>query len=361
MERIGKGRWRAMSCRLFLVSVSLILSGCGSPGPHIEGAPEHHVEGGFRNPAGSPEYAGSWVDTISAYTDRFWESVSGFEPNLSPEHILAPDQVRDGLARVAGADSLTWLGHASFLIELGGTAILTDPFLSEYATGAPPFGPKRATPAALRIGELPQIDILVASHNHYDHLDAPTIDALPGKENIHVIVPLGLGAFFTERGYTRVTELDWYGEITVGGLTVTAVPSIHGSGRGLFDRNEALWAGFVFSEHGKRLYFAGDTAYGPVFSEIGRKVGPVDPALVPIGVYEPRLRMKSRHVNPEEAVKIARDLRAKTIVGMHWGTIRLSDEVFEEPPRRFREAAADAGFTEDTAWVLKIGESRKLN
>ena len=325
------------------------------------GAAEHHVEDGFRNPPGSPEYAGSLSDTITAYTDRTWESVTGFKPTLSPEYILSPNQVRGGLAQVRGTDSLTWLGHASFLIKLGGNTILTDPFLSEYATGMPPFGPKRATPAALTVEKLPQIDILVVSHNHYDHLDAPTIEALPGKEKIHVVVPLGMGAFFTERGYSKVTGLDWYGEKTLGGITVAAVPSIHGSGRGLFDRNEVLWAGFVFRVGAKRVYFAGDTAYGPIFPEIGRKIGPVDYALVPIGVYEPRLRMKSSHVNPEEAVRIGRDLDAKTIVGMHWGTIRLSDEAFEEPPRRFRQVAGENGFTEETAWVLKIGESRRLN
>jgi N-acyl-phosphatidylethanolamine-hydrolysing phospholipase D len=346
---------------VFLVFVSLVLSGCGSPGPHIEGAPEHHVEGGFRNPSGSPEYDGSLSDTISAYTDRIWEGITGYEPTLSPEYTLAPDQVREGLKRVDGRDALTWLGHASFLIELGGRTILTDPFLSEYATGSPPFGPKRATPPALSVGELPQIDILVVSHNHYDHLDAPTIEALPGREEIHVIVPLGMGTFFTERGYSKVTELDWYEETVVGSVSVTAVPSVHGSGRGLFDRNEVLWAGYVFGDGAKQVYFAGDTAYGPVYPEIGRKMGPVDYALVPIGVYEPRRRMKSRHVDPGEAVRIGRDLQAKTIVGMHWGTIRLSDEAFEEPPRRFRQVANESGFTEETAWVLKIGESRRLN
>ena len=321
---------------------------------------EHYVEGGFHNPPGSPEYAGSLSDTITAYTDRTWESVTGFKPTLSPEYILAPNQVRGGLAQVRGSDSLTWLGHASFLIELGGKMILTDPFLSEYATGMPPFGPKRATPAALTVEELPQIDILVVSHNHYDHLDAPTIEALTGKENIHVIVPLGMGAFFTERGYTEVTELDWYDEAAVGSFTVSAVPSIHGSGRGLFDRDEVLWAGFVIRNGAKQVYFAGDTAYGPVFSEIGRKIGPVDYALVPIGVYEPRRRMKSRHVDPEEALRIGQELGAKTIVGMHWGTIRLSDEAFEEPPRRFRQAADERGITDERAWILKIGESRRL-
>lgn len=346
---------------LFPLSLCLLIGACGASGVPVEGKPDHHVEGGFRNPAGSPEYTGTWADTIGAYTDRMWESFTGYNPPLSPEYIITPEQVREGLAAVEGAESLTWLGHASFLIEFGGKTILTDPFLSDYATGMPPFGPERATPPALTVDELPPIDILVVSHNHYDHLDAPTIEALANKDRMHVIVPLGLGGFFTERGYSNVTELDWYGETDVDGLTITTVPAIHGSGRGLFDRNQTLWAGFLFRHDTRRIYFAGDTAYGPVFPEIGHRVGPVDVAILPIGVFEPRRRMKANHVNPEEAVRIGRDLGAGTIIGMHWGTIRLSDEAFEDAPRLFRKAADNNGFTEKTAWVLKVGESRRLN
>jgi len=289
------------------------------------------------------------------------EALRGYQPTLAPEYILAPVDVRQGLADVKGKDALTWLGHASFLISFGGKTILTDPFLSDYATGVPPFGPKRATPPALRVEELPPIDVIVVSHNHYDHLDAPTIEALPQKDKINIVVPLGLGSFFTERGYSHVTELDWFGKAEVGAITVTAVPSVHNSGRGLFDRNETLWAGYVFNNGDKKIYFAGDTAYGPVYEETGRKIGPVDYALLPIGVYEPRQRMRANHINPDEAVKIGRNFRAKRMVGMHWGTIRLSDEMFEEPPQEFRRVADKNGFTEDTAWILKIGESRLLD
>lgn len=324
------------------------------------GATDHHIENGFRNPTGSPVYEGSTLDTIRAYTDRTWESITGYRPTLTPEFILAPDHVRRGLEEVRGSDSLTWLGHATFLIELGGKTILTDPFLSDYATGSPPFGPQRATPPALAVEELPPVDILLVSHNHYDHLDAPTIEALAGKERIHVVVPLGLGAFFTQRGYTRVSELDWYEVVVADGISVRALPSIHGSGRSLFDRDETLWAGFLLGDGRRKVYFAGDTGYGPVFAEIGRRFGPVDHALVPIGVYEPRRRMKSRHVDPGEALMIGRDLGAGTIVGMHWGTIRLSDEAFEEPPRRFRRVARERGLADDKVWIMKIGESRRL-
>ncbi len=365
MYRIGRGmnakmHWRITTCGVLLVFLFSILGGCDPSSPHQEGAPYHHTEDGYRNPRESPENTRSLGETISAYTDRMKEGITGYEPTLSPEYILTPASIKTGLDQTKGMDALTWLGHASFLINLGGTAILTDPFLSEYATGYPPFGPKRATPPALSVGELPQIDILVVSHNHYDHLDAETIEALPGKDKIHVIVPLGMGTFFAERGYSQVRELDWYASTEVEDVVVTAVPAIHNSGRGLFDRNEVLWAGYVFKNKSKQIFFSSDTAYGPVYSEIGRKTGPVDYALVPIGVYKPRRRMKSQHVNPAEALRIGQDLNANIIVGMHWGTIRLSDEAFEEPPLRFRQVAEENGYTEETAWILKIGESRAL-
>ena len=343
------------------LAILQVLSGCQPSGSHIEGTPYHHVDGGYRNPPGSPFREGNLDDTLSAYTDRIKEAITGYAPTLSPEYILDPGEIRKGLAQIKGQDSLTWLGHASFLIKLGGKTILTDPFLSDFATGMPPFGPVRATPPALVVGELPLIDILVVSHNHYDHLDAETIEALPRKDIIRVIVPLGMGYFFTDRGYKLVTELDWYTSSDVAGIKVTAVPAIHGSGRGLFDRNAELWASYVFNIGTKQIYFSSDTAYGPVYPEIAQKIGPVDYALVPIGVYEPRKRMKSVHVNPAEAIRIARDLQATTVVAMHWGTIRLSDEAFEEPPRRYRQVAEENGFTEKTAWLLKIGESRPLN
>ncbi len=351
-------QWLRIVAALIL---TVTLAGCrAQTTENASGKPNHHIEGGFRNPSGSPVYAGTWRDTVSAYTDRISESIQGYEPTLAPEYILDSEAVHQGLMHVKGADALTWLGHATFLINLDGKTILTDPFLTDYATGMPPFGPKRATPPALTVGELPPIDILIVSHNHYDHLDAATIDALPEKENIHVIVPLGIGPFFTERGYTKVVELDWYGKTDVDGIAITATPAIHHSGRGLFDQNETLWASYLFSSKNQRVFFCSDSAYGPVYPELARKIGPVDYALVPIGVYEPRQRMKSHHMNPAEAVKVGQDLQAKTLISMHWGTIRLSDESFEEPPRRFRQVAGEQDWSEETAWILRVGESRHL-
>jgi len=353
--------WKSKIAGILLALVAGVLMGSRAPDTPLVGAPYHHLEGGFRNPPGSPSALGDWSDTVAAYTDRIAENLNGELPSLAAEYILTPSEVQVGLKRVGATDSLTWLGHASFLIRLNGLTILTDPFLTDYATGLPPFGPQRSTPPALTPDQLPPIHMIVVSHNHYDHLDAPTVESLPNKTTIQVVVPLGLGSFFTDRGYTQVTELDWYSQANVRGVGVTAVPAIHGSARGLFDRNQILWAGYVLDHEGKKIYFSGDTAYGPVFKQIGKKVGPVDYALVPIGAYQPRRRMKHVHVSPEEAVNIGQDLKARITVGMHWGTIRLSDEAFEEQPKQFRQMASKKGLSEERVWVLKIGESRRLN
>ncbi len=354
-------RWRGIILAIFVVLVAVTLMRCGPPDVHDQGALYHHMDGGFRNARGSPEYEVSWRDMVGAYTDRFWENFTGYEPQLAPESVLKSNVVYQGLQRVKDADSLTWLGHASFLIELNGTTLLTDPFLSEYATGIAPFGPRRSTPPALTVEELPEVQIIVISHNHFDHLDAPTIEAMPNKDKISVVVPLGLGEFFTERGYSQVVELDWYSVARIGGVEIMAVPAVHGSARGLFDRDETLWAGYIIGDDLQKIYFSGDTAYGPIFKDMGREFGPVDYALVPVGAYEPRHRMRSVHANPEEAVAIAQDLRAKTVIAMHWGTIRLSNESFQQQAQAFRKAADARGLSAEQAWILKIGESRFLD
>jgi L-ascorbate metabolism protein UlaG (beta-lactamase superfamily) len=223
-----------------------------------------------------------------------------------------------------------------------------------------PLGPTRFAPPALRPAELPPIDVILLSHNHYDHLDLATIEALPGKGRIEVVVPLRLGGYFSERGYPNVRELDWHQGTVVDGIEVTALPAIHFSKRTLFDRNRTLWTGYVLQGRRRRVYFAGDTAYGPVFAELAAGIDRLDVALLPIGAYEPRLLMQGSHTTPEEAVQIGQELRAERIVGMHWGSIVLTDEPPFEPPERFRRAAAAAGWRDDAAWVLRIGETRSI-
>jgi N-acyl-phosphatidylethanolamine-hydrolysing phospholipase D len=341
-----------------LITLPFALAGCLSEDAQpMSDRPWHHTASGFRNPPGSPARGGDFADWTSFYFHRFGDAEV---PTLPAGHVLPPDLAAAGLHRQWAVDSLTWLGHASFLIRLDGRTILTDPFLSQHASPVPPFGPERFAAPALAPAQLPPTDLLLLSHNHYDHLDLPTIEALPARERIQAITPLRLGHYFASRGFGRVRELDWHDEVATAGITVTGLPAIHRSKRTPFDRNETLWGGYAVQSSRKRIYFAGDTGYGPVFQALGHNGRPFDLALLPIGAYEPRLLMKAVHVNPEEAVQIARELHARRIVAMHWGTIQLADEPAFEPPGRFRAAARAAGYGHDDAWVMRIGETRAI-
>ncbi len=320
--------------------------------------PDHHTPRGFRNPAGNPHGRPTrrtmWRFLMRRIADR------RRPPPVPDGHALAEPAALAGLDRLAGADSLTWLGHASFLIRLAGKTIISDPYLTDWAGPIRGTGPKRLVPAGIGLANLPPIDVLVLSHNHYDHLDGWAIRAMPGKDRMKVIVPLGLGRYFTRLGYRDVAEVDWYDAVDLGPVTITALPALHWSKRTPFDRNRSLWASFALRSAEHRLWFAGDTGYGPIFEQLGLSHGPFDTVLVPIGAYEPRAIMRAHHTTPEQAVQVARDMGAHTMVAMHWGTVVLTDEPPFEPPARFRAAATAAGYDETRAWLMKIGETRPL-
>ncbi len=275
-------------------------------------------------------------------------------------HVVSPGEARAQLA-AAGPESLTWLGHASFLLRTAGRTILTDPFLSDRASPFAALGPRRYVPPGLPLDALPRIDAIVISHNHYDHLDERSLReiSLKGRGATAAVVPSGLGSFFSSRGYKDVRELGWGEGTLLGNSSLTCLPAVHFSGRTPFDRNRSLWASWSIVSPSRRVFFAGDTGYGPAFEEIGRRNGPFDLGLVPIGAYEPASIMRPMHCNPEEAVALGRDVRASTLVAMHWGTIVLTDEPPFEPPGRFRAAANRAGWPDGRAWVMRIGETRE--
>lgn len=351
-------RFTRRTANKLLAALPFMVSSCTAAGkkPNDE-VPYHHTMDGFRNPSGSPESGGGFGD----WAGFFWRGAIREEDLvIPPDHALSREAVLAGLKDAGGADWITWLGHASFLFKLAGRNIVTDPFLSDHASPIPPLGPKRVVPPALRAHELPPIDILLLSHNHYDHLDLPSLDTLPLADNAHAIVPLGLGHYAESRGFDQVTEMDWHDELRLDGLKITSLPAIHMSKRGFFDRNRTLWTSYGLATEQRRLYFAGDTAYGPVFRDLASNLAPFDIGLVPIGAYDPRLLMRQVHTTPEEAVKIGLDLSIKSLVAMHWGTIQLTDEPLFEPPERFHMAAAKAGYDERDIWTMKIGETRKL-
>lgn len=252
---------------------------------------------------------------------------------------------------------LTWIGHAAFLVRMDGATFLTDPIFSRRASPLSFAGPARLVEPGVPLDALPPVDFVVLSHDHYDHTDVPSIRALAAR-GARFFVPLGLGPLVRAAGGT-VSELDWWESAEAGPVRVHCVPARHFSGRGLTDRGRTLWAGWVVQGPSRRFYHAGDTGYFDAFAEIGRRLGPIDLAALPIGAYLPSSIMRPVHMDPEEAVQAALDVASRTTVGMHWGTFDLTEEPLDEPPRRFRAEAARRGLAEDHVWVLAVGESRR--
>ena len=268
------------------------------------------------------------------------------------------------IAPRAAADRLTvtWIGHSTLLIQLGGINILTDPMWSARASPVRFLGPRRWVAPPVALDALPPIDVIVQSHNHYDHLDDRTVRALARLQPYaRWLVPLGLRDFVMARGARAVTECDWWQDATVGSVRFTCTPAQHFSSRGLGDRGDTLWCGWAMAARGAgRVYFAGDTGHHPEFATIGERCGPFDVAFLPIGAYEPRWFMRYVHMNPEEAVAAFRALHARTLVPIHWGTFKLTDEAMDEPPVRTRAAWQDAGLAAAGYRQLLHGETFAL-
>ena len=258
--------------------------------------------------------------------------------------------------------TITWIGHATFLLQVDGLNVLTDPHLTARASPLRFAGPVRVMPPALDFHHLPRIDAVVLSHNHYDHLDEATVRRLDAQAGgpPRFFVPLGLRRWFEGRGMRRVTELGWWDSDRFDGLAFTLTPVQHWSARSLRDRNTTLWGGWRIDGRQGSFFFAGDTGYSEDFRDIRRRLGPVDVALLPIGAYEPRWFMSVMHVNPEEAVRIHQDLEAGHSVAMHWGTFVLTDEPMDEPPRRLAHALREASIPHSRFRVPRHGETWTL-
>lgn len=258
--------------------------------------------------------------------------------------------------------TVTWVGHATLLLQIAGLNILTDPMWSARASPVQFAGPPRWVEPGVRLADLPPIDVVLQSHNHYDHLDDRTVRALarahPGAT---WLVPLGLAPFVHRRGPRVVQELDWWQDADLGPVRVACTPAQHFSGRSFRDRGATLWCGWaVAAQRGKRVFFAGDTGHHPEFATIAERYGPFDLALLPIGAYEPRWFMRYLHMNPEEAVAACRALDARVMVPMHWGTFKLTDEAMDEPPVRARAAWHTAGLPVAGYRQLAHGETLTL-
>jgi L-ascorbate metabolism protein UlaG (beta-lactamase superfamily) len=311
-------------------------------------AQSDHFDGRrFFNPDGPPPRPFSDVPRMLREPRTPWPSRIDDPPHRPP-------RLDDALAVV------TWIGHATFLIQTAAGNILLDPMYSERAGPFNIAGPRRVRPPAVRAEDLPPIATVLLSHNHYDHCDVPTLRALARRFDPLVITPIGNGRLVRSCGIRRVEELDWWQHTDASAHTVTITPARHFSARGPFDRNRALWGGFVVNIGGLQLYFAGDTAYGPFFHDIRRRLGPIDLALLPIGAYEPRWFMQAVHMDPEEAVRAHLDLEAKRSIGMHYGTFQLTAEGIDEPVRALEAARRWHGVSPSGFGTLKLGDFARL-
>ena len=275
-----------------------------------------------------------------------------------PARIVEPQQPPAPLEHAAAV--VTFIGHSTFLIQTPAGNVLTDPVYSQRAGPFNVLGPTRVRQPGVAFDALPPVSIVLLSHNHYDHCDLRTLRLLAQRFDPLVVTPVGNGELVRSAGLARVEELDWWQEGRSSAMPITLTPAQHFSARGPFDRNRALWGGFLLTAGAARIFFAGDTGYGPFFSDVRQRLGPVDLALLPIGAYEPRWFMKDVHMNPEEAVQAHLDLESAQSVGMHFGTFQLTTEGIDEPLRALEASCRARNVPAARFGTLGFGESLRL-
>jgi L-ascorbate metabolism protein UlaG (beta-lactamase superfamily) len=311
-----------------------------------------HCDGGrFFNPHGpSPK-------SFSDLPKWWWQQLRG-SATPWPKSVPAPAKVR--LPDYVPADRVaaTFIGHATYLLQFAGGTVLTDPVFGSRAGPFGLFGPRRVQPPALRLGELPRIDVVLVSHNHYDHLDLSALRWLARHRRPLIVAPLGLKAWLEARDVANVVELDWWqSHFAANEFELTCTPAQHWSSRGPFDRCRTLWGGFWIKTAGSSVWFAGDTGWGPHFAAVGARLGAPGLALLPIGAYEPRWFMEAVHINPDEAVRAHRAVGAKQSLAMHHSTFRLTDEGIREPVQALAAARQAQGVAESAFCAPQVGET----
>jgi len=331
--------------------LSMILSGCSGTMTYPESPNFNKQTARFQHPKGDL-HDKSFVDLFkffSAYFSRESDERenSGFPVLLSSKNDLS-----------AFKETVMWIGHSTLLLNHSDLTIMTDPQFSERASPFSFMGPKRVTPSPVQISDLPRIDVVLISHNHYDHLDEASIREIAKiQPSVEFLVPLGLKSLLEDWGARNVSELDWWQQVQRKGVTIQPTPVQHWSKRTFFDRNKTLWSGWMVNWDDFSFYFTGDAGYSNDFKETAKKLGSPDLAAIPIGAYEPREFMKSAHINPEEAVRVFSDLGAKHAIGIHWGTFKLTLEPMTEPPVKLQEALRKIGVPKENFRVLRHGES----
>lgn len=344
------------SVLLCTILAILAVRAVGASNDYVDGAPRGD-DGRFTNFAGEIGH-GTLAVRLPFFLRRmgtYFRSGEGAPQRVANDGLFLRENARHSLPTV------TWIGHATLLVQMEHVTFLTDPTWSNRPSPVPLFGPGRFVEPGLRLEDLPPIDFVVISHNHYDHLDLPTLRSL-SKLNPKTVfyVPLGNGELLRSQQIDNVEELDWGQTAVYKGATIHCLPSQHWSKRSLTDDHKALWSSWAVTGAEKRFYFTGDSGYFSGFETIGARLGPFDLVAVPIGAYEPSAMMRESHMNPEEALRAAIDLRAARAVAMHYGTFDLSDEPLTEPPLRFKAAARSSSLGDGAAWVLNIGETRQF-
>lgn len=269
-------------------------------------------------------------------------------PNLGTS--LKPKQV-----------NVTFVNHSTFLLQFNGINILTDPVWSDRVSPVSWFGPKRVHKPGIKFRDLPKIDIVLISHNHYDHLDKETLSKLEDKYSPIFLCPLGDAKLLQEIGINKAFELDWWKTLVFNDMEITFTPTQHWSRRTLLDTNRSLWGGYVIKFNSMTTYFAGDTGYSPHFKEIKKRLGGMNLSLLPIGAYSPRWFMQTMHMDPEEAIWAHKDLDSKKSIGIHHGTFQLTNEKRDEPSYKLRMYLRSNQLTKNDFLVLKPGESRIID
>ncbi|WP_412970930.1 MBL fold metallo-hydrolase [Glaciecola sp. MF2-115] len=370
---------RRSSCFLASLTCLILLSACQSTESNtrenggVDPRKAHHTKDGFKN-LYVEDNDKNFFDFLEMrfLGDEEWADHASLADQVPIQAVdIARLKAKSEMQANNDADAplVTWLGHSMFIVQHNGLTLLTDPIFSERASPLSFAGPKRYVPHAMDYNELPDIDIVVISHNHYDHLDNDSIEQLAQKSAqqvspIQFFVPLGLKTHLIDEGVnpTDISEMDWWSKALAknafSSAEIQALPSQHWSARGLSDRLQTLWASWAIDFNGFTVWFAGDTGYNDKqFKQIGSALEKVDLALIPIGGYEPRWFMKKYHVNPSEAVQIHQDVKALKSIGIHWGTFPMTAEEPGEPVKALTQEKVSKGISDERFITLAIGES----
>ena len=352
-----------------------LLGSCAAINPNHDPAKPHHTAEGFKN-----NYSGSvnkkFSELVQWQIERRQQNLPRPPDNPVPVQVADLAAIRD--YNTPGATprppAITWIGHATMLVQAGGLNVLTDPALSERASPFRFLGPKRAQPPGIALADLPLIDVVLISHNHYDHLDEASVLNIAERSKAAgnptlFLVPLGMKSWFTDLGIANTIEMDWWDKQVIRGVEFNFTPVQHWSARSFWDRSQTLWGGYAVFAPDFHWYFSGDTGYSKDFADTKARFadrltagtgGGFDLALIAVGGYEPRWFLSGQHVDPAEAVQIHKDLGAKRSVGVHWGTFELTDESLDQAPKDLAAARTAQGLRDAEFSVMAIGETRVL-